>query len=70
MRHAQGVFNTDYTNLLSVWADEANLWHTDALVDTWIADCCSYDVTKLATSASKVHTNAQNCKFLGYPAII
>jgi hypothetical protein len=27
-------------------------------------------VTKLATSASKVHTNAQNCKFLGYPAII
>jgi len=31
--------------------------------------CCSYDVTKVATLMGKVPINAQNCKFLGNPAI-
>jgi hypothetical protein len=38
LRHAQSVFNADDANLLSSSADEANLWHADALIDTGIAD--------------------------------
>jgi hypothetical protein len=38
LRHAQGNFDFDYSNLLTGWAYEANLWHTDALVNTRIAD--------------------------------
>jgi len=40
------LFDTNYTNLLTRWADEANLWHANALIDTWVADLCSsLDVT-------------------------
>jgi hypothetical protein len=36
--HAQGIFDFYYANLLTGWAHEANLWHSDALIDTGIAD--------------------------------
>jgi hypothetical protein len=36
--HAQCIFNADNANLLTSGANEANLWHADALIDTGIAD--------------------------------
>jgi hypothetical protein len=45
LRHAQCVLNADNTNLLTGSTYEADLWYADALIDSWIADCCSYDVT-------------------------
>jgi hypothetical protein len=36
--HAQRIFDADNANLLTSGADEANLWHADALIDAGIAD--------------------------------
>jgi hypothetical protein len=53
------LFDTDYTNLLTRWADEANLWHANALIDTWVADLYSFlDVTLAATPMATPATGA------------
>jgi hypothetical protein len=49
LRHAQCVLNTDNTNLLTRWAYEADLWHANALIDSWIADLLLLKRDGLAT---------------------
>jgi hypothetical protein len=44
--HTQRIFDADYADLLASRADEANLWHADALINTRIADLfLLWDVT-------------------------
>jgi hypothetical protein len=38
LRHAKGIFNFYNANLLTLGSNEADLWNTDALIDTGIAD--------------------------------
>jgi hypothetical protein len=67
------LFDANYTNLLTRWADEANLWHANALIDTWVADLCSsFDVTlvtiTLATQRWKrAHRNEVSKSFTRTP---
>jgi hypothetical protein len=52
-------FDANYTNLLTCCADEANLRHSDALIDTWVADLCSlFDVTLVFTPLATQATGA------------
>jgi hypothetical protein len=63
----QCFFDSYNTNLLTCRAYEANLWHANALIDTWVADFYSFlavtFVPELALATLAQDANAQKRSF-------
>ena len=69
MRHAQGIFNTDDTDLLTGRADKSDLWDADSVVDTRIADRLLLRRDLLATVRAGAITRAELKSSKANPAI-
>jgi len=63
LREAQSIFNANYTDLLTSWPDKSNLRNTDAVVDAWVCDCYSYDVTRRPRSWVETLERTETKKF-------